>query len=323
MKTDAEVKADKAETEKEGTRRRFARREWLLSGVVVLGLCTAAGLARWLESRRPPADPAAQISEDIYVRPDVARRMSLGFNGLVADWYWLRTLQYVGRKAEAYTGRLQLDDLRPLNLRALGPLLEQTTALDPQFHAAYHYGAVVLSGTDPEAAVRLLKKGIAANPDRWRLHADLGYVYWQQSRFREAGEAYAAGARVAGAPAWLAAMAALMSTKGGSRDAARAIYREMFETTEDGQMKELAYNRLLQLRSLDERDALTRLLEVYRSRLDRCPESWRELAGFLNAAGVPTDAGGAPLDPSGAPYALRAGKCEIDLSERSQILRKY
>src|SRR4030095_12243427 len=115
--------------------------------------------------------------------------MSLAFNGLAADWYWLRSLQYVGRKMDAYKERFSLDDLSPLGVKSLGPLLEHATTLDPQFMAAYEFGAVVLPSIDREAAVRLVEHGIRENPRDWRLYQHLGYIHWQAGRFREASEA--------------------------------------------------------------------------------------------------------------------------------------
>lgn len=259
----------------------------------------------------------------MYVSPGSARRLALGFNGLAADWYWLRALQYIGRKTLAYRGSLQMDDLGPLQLKALAPLLEQATTLDPQFLAAYQYGAIVLPAVDAEAAVRLVEKGIRENPRAWRLHSSLGYIRWQQGRFAEAAEAYAAGGRVEGAPPWMTAMAAQMSAKGGSRETARAIYEVMLRTTDDEQMKLLAFRRLVQLQSLDERDALRRLLSTHRERAGRCAADWRELSAPLRAARLKLDASGTPLDPTGVPYKLLADRCDAELGERSEVLRNY
>ena len=65
--------------------------------VVLTGMVCAAFLVRWIDTLRPPADPKL-IDERLYLDGKTARRMSLGFNGLAADWYWMRSLQYVGRK---------------------------------------------------------------------------------------------------------------------------------------------------------------------------------------------------------------------------------
>jgi tetratricopeptide (TPR) repeat protein len=305
-------------------RRRFASRELLLVALLFVCLGLAAGVARWLELRRPTQYEVSQVSEELYVTPNAAREMSLAFNGLAADWYWLRTLQYVGRKSTAYEGQIQLDDLRALNLKILAPLLDNTTTLDPQFMAAYEYGAVVLPAVDTDAAVKLINKGIAANPDAWRLYSYLGYIYWQQNRFKEASDAYAAGSRVAGAPAWMGALAAQMSVKGGSRETARAIYETMLRTTEDEHARKLAADRLAQLQSLDEMDALRRVLSTYQERTSgRCPATWREVAPAVHAARFRQDASGAPLDPSDVPYKLINDRCDVELDERSTVLHNY
>ncbi|HEX8130222.1 MAG TPA: hypothetical protein VF527_14050 [Pyrinomonadaceae bacterium] len=308
-----------------GRTRRFKPREFALVAIIICGLGVSAALARWLDLRRPPAaEQLAHTSDELYLKPEQARRLSLGFNAMVADWYWMRTLQYVGRKVTAHRGAIQIDDLSALNLKILAPLLENATTLDPQFLAAYEYGAIVLPAVDVESAVKLIRKGIAANPHAWRLHSYLGYIYWQQERFQEASAAYAEAARIPGAPAWLHTMSAQMATKGGSRDTARAIYQNMYQQTNDEQMKKLSLARLVQLQSLDEMDALGGLLEAYRARTGKCPREWREVAPLLvRAARFQMDSYAAPLDPSGAPYVIRQDSCKVELGEKSEIIRKY
>lgn len=306
--------------------RRFKPREFALIAVVICGLGAAAGLTRWFELQRRPllAAQLARTPDELYLKPEQARRLSLGFNALVADWYWMRTLQYVGRKVSAHEGAILIDDLSALNLKILSPLLDNATTLDPRFLAAYEYGAIVLPAVEVEAAVRLIKKGIAANPQAWRLHSYLGYIYWQQNRFQEAGEAYAAGARIPGAPPWMQSMSAQMATKGGSRETARAIYQNMYRQTDDEQMKKLSHARLLQLQSLDEMDALRALLAAHRERAGgACAREWREVAPSLRAARFQMDSYAAPLDPSGVPYRLKREACDAELGEQSEIIRRY
>jgi len=293
----------------------------LLALVLLGGLACVFALSQRLEDLRPAEDPFATY-EEIYVAPDAARRMSLGFNGLVADWYWLRSLQYVGRKMGAHEGRLSLDDLSPLGVRNLGPMLEQATTLDPQFMAAYEFGAIVLPSIDRDAAVRLVEKGIRENPSDWRLRQHLGYIHWQAKRFREAGEAYREGAALPGAPAWMAALAAQVELDGGSRQVARELYARMHDESDDERVRALAAERLLQLQALDERDALQHMVDAFRSRFSRCPAGWREVAAVLRSAGIQTDASGAPRDPTGAPYALDASACRVKLDERTEIRKR-
>jgi tetratricopeptide (TPR) repeat protein len=297
------------------------KRDALLALVVIVGLASCFALARWLDARRPAEDPFLTY-EETYVSPETARRMSLAFNGLAADWYWLRSLQYVGRKIGAYHGGFMLDDMSPLGIRNLGALLEQATTLDPQFTAAYEFGAVVLPSIDRDAAVRLVRKGIRDNPDDWRLYRHLGYIHWQAGRYAEASEAYAAGAALPGAPRWMAAMAAQMTLNGGSREVARETYLRMYEESNDGQVRALAAQRLAQIDSLAERDVIRRALADFRTRAARCPANWREVAPLLRAMRLRLDASGSPLDPTDVPYALDSDACDVRLGERSRIPTK-
>lgn len=317
---DESVAEDFALTKAAAVRRSRARDRWLVV-VIVAGLAASFALSRRLDANRPSEDPFASY-EELYVKPDTVRRMSLAFNGLAADWYWLRSLQYVGRKVDAFKGDFTLDDMKPLGIKSLFPLLDEATTLDPQFMAAYEFGAVVLPSIDRDAAVRLVEKGIRENPNDWRLYQHLGYIHWQAGRFTEASEAYAAGARLPGAAKWMNAMAAQMLAHGGSRDVAREMYRRMYEEAGDEQVRTLALRRLAQIDSFDERDAIRRALADFRARSGRCPTDWREVTQALRAAGLKLDANGAPLDPSGFPYVLDASACDVKLDERSLIPKR-
>jgi tetratricopeptide (TPR) repeat protein len=295
------------------------KRDGLLLLTLLIGLGSVVGLSRWLDSHRPPVDAKVQ-EEQLYLNGATARRISLGFNGLAADWYWMRSLQYVGRKIVEVPGNVPIDSLGQLNLKLLAPLLDAATTLDPQFLEPYQYAAIVLPDIDRAEAIRITKKGIAANPDAWRLHQHLAYIYWQQKDFQAAGEAYDQGSKLPGAPAWMLGMKAKMAVEGGSRDLAREIYQRMYEQAEDSQVKEMARRRLLQLDSLQQTDALGKVLSAVKEKVGRCPASWKEIEPVLRALRVNLDPAGAPLDPSGAAYILRPANCEIVIDiQKSEV----
>lgn len=285
--------------------------------VVVIGITCAALLVRRIDTLRPPEDPNA-IDESLYVNGKTARRISLAFNGLAADWYWMRSLQYVGRKI-INDNDVPLDNLGLLNLKLLAPLLDTATTLDPEFQDPYEYAAIVLPAINVNEAIRITKKGIEANPNAWRLYHHLGYIYWQQHDYEAASEIYGRGAQIAGAPPWMEAMKAKMAADGGSRATAREIYTRMYEGAADEKVRDMARKRLLQLDSMDQRDGLRKLFAAYKARTGKCPNSWKEVEPVFRALRIAVDASGAPLDPSGAPYALRAGACEVDLDSKSEI----
>jgi tetratricopeptide (TPR) repeat protein len=288
--------------------------------VIVFGLSLLVPIGGWLDRHRIKAVD----EESLYVSPSTAKRISLGFGGLVADWYWMRSLQYVGQKVINYNDQhkgnlLQMDDLTSLDLRQLPELLDITTTLDPKFMAAYEYGAMLLPSIDKAEAINLLQKGIASNPEAWRLYHHLGYIYWQGNDFQAAGQIYAKGADLPDAPPWMRAMGARLAAEGGSRETAREIYQRMLEQSDDQQVKEMAAKRLLQLRSIEERDVLRLVISNYKSRAGRCPSSWEELTPFLRATRLRISNSGVPIDPADTPYLLVKDGCDVDLDPGSRV----
>jgi tetratricopeptide (TPR) repeat protein len=291
--------------------------------VIVLGLAEVVLLAHWIDVHRQ--DVNARVTEErLYVDGATAKRLTLAFNGLAADWYWMRSLQYVGGKIvhyeDSHNGRFI--NLSSLDLKLLAPLLRVTTTLDPQFMAPYEYGAIVLPELNRDEAISLLNYGIAENPSSWRLHHYLGYIYWQRKDYAQASDLYAAGAKLPGAPAWMAALSARMKAEGGSRGAAREMYRHLYEDSSDEAVKDMVRKQLMRLDSLDQRDAIRRVLADYRAQSGRCASAWRDIAGALRAARLRIDSTtGAPLDPSDSPYGLIKNGCDVDLGENSKVPR--
>lgn len=292
-----------------------------LAVLIVVGLAGVFALSRWIDGVRPPINTSIE-EEKLYVTGQTAKRMSLGFNGLLADWYWMRSLQYVGRKIIAVPGNVPIDDLSSLDLKLLAPLLDTSTTLDPQFMEPYQYAAVVLPAINVNEAIRITQRGIAANPSAWRLYHQLGYIYWQRGDFMKASEIYGKGAEIPSAPAWMQAMKARMADEGGSRRTAREIYTRMYEHAGDTQVKEMARRRLLQLDSLDQRDIIRKVLASYLTRYNHCPKSWSDIAAALHALRFELDASGAPFDPSGTPYRLVRQGCDVALDSRSEVPTK-
>ena len=293
----------------------------LLLAFIIIGFGLVFMLSDMLEARR--ASAAAFEDEDLYLSSQRIRALSGDFNGLVADWYWINSLQYIGRKIVKAKdeGNLNIKDLRPLNPRQLYPMLDRTTTLDPDYSAAYTFGAIILPAINEEDAIKLTEKGIAENPHEWVLYQHLGYIYWQRGDYPKAAEVYDQGSQIAGAPAFMKQMSAKVRLEGGTRETAREIYRHIFETAEDTQTKELVALRLAQIDSLEERDQIRKVLQDLQQKSGRCARSWAEAAGALRAIKLSSGKGlafsreGIPLDPSGAAYLLvnSEEKCDVEL----------
>jgi hypothetical protein len=113
-----------------------------------------------------------------------------------------------------------------------------------------------------------------------------------------------------------------MKAEGGSRGAAREMYRHLYEDSSDDAVKEMVTKQIMRLDSLDERDVIRRILTDYRAQSGRCASAWRNIAGALHTARLRIDSTtGAPLDPSDSPYSLIKNGCDVDLSEDSKVPR--
>lgn len=304
----------------------FIRSSWLPIAAIIFGFAAIYFLSGFLERTRP-ALPETYADEDLALQGASLKGYSLGFEGLIADWYWMQSLQYLGDKIlKNQNTQINIDNLQPLNPRLLYPYLDNATTLDSHFTSVYEFGATVLPAIDKEKAVKLLEKGIADNPDEWRLYQHLGYIYWRLGNFEKASEIYAAGAKLPDAPKFMQMMTAKMKSEGGSRETARSIYRQMFDEAGDGQIKENAELRLMELDSLDEREQITKALQEFQTKNNRCAGSWREILPLLQIVKLPNgkafrlDKSNNLIDPSDAPYILDRENCRVRLDfEKTRI----
>lgn len=293
--------------------------------VVICGFFIVFLLSGFVEKAKPIL-PESYADEDLTLQGAKLKGFSLGFEGLLADWYWMKSLQYLGDKVLNSKESFSLDNLNSLNPHLLYPYLNNATDLDPKFISVYEYGATVLPAIDKDQAIKLTQKGIDNNPENWRLYQYLGYIYWRLEDYERAAEVYKKGSQIAGAPDFLKMMAAKMKSEGGNRETARTIYQQMFEQAQDEQSKETAQLRLLELDSLDERETVQKVLDNFKSKNNRCVGSLREILPLLQTVKLSDgkdfrlDNSNSLLDPSGAPYLLDKEKCQINLdAEKTKI----
>ncbi|HXQ26502.1 MAG TPA: hypothetical protein VN822_08870 [Candidatus Acidoferrales bacterium] len=268
------------------------RAKWaVIAGVPLLFAAIAALQVRIDAQTRSEAQEKAEV---LLRSGGALKKLSLGYDALLGDIYWTRVVQYYGARAGKDGASFEL----------LWPLLDITTTLDPKLMVAYRFGAIFLSeqGTvganRPDLAVTLLKRGIAANPDQWRLSGDLGFLYyWRLKDYQSAAAAYLEGSTRPGAAPWLKMMAARVLEKGGSLETSRMLWSELYDSTKEPSMRHRAAQMLRGLKTLEDEQSLDDLAEQYQQRFERYPPSTRELrdAGMI---------GGIPVDPDGYPYVF-------------------
>lgn len=285
--------------------------------ITACGFAATTTLDGYLKTVKPEL-PLDYIDADPTFDVAKMRGFTLGLDGLIADWYWMRSLQYLGGKIATKEGFINIEDLREFNLKLLHPYLNSATDLDPQFMAAYSFGAIVLPAVNPEQAIAIAKKGIANNPGEWQLYQHLGYIYWKLKRYTEAAQTYEQGSLVAGAPPFMKMMSAAMKTEGGSRNNARAIYRQMLESTDEN-IQNTAALRLKQIAALDEIEAINNTLVKRKEANGRCVNSLSEIHASLAKITLPDgndfriNTANQLVDPTDAPYLFDAATCTVKL----------
>jgi hypothetical protein len=268
------------------------RAKWTAVAGVPLLLVAIAGLQARIDAQT--RSEAQERSEMLLRSGTAVKKLSLGYDPLLADIYWTRAVQYYGARVGKDGATFDL----------LWPLLDITTTLDPKLVVAYRFGWIFLSeqgavGPDrPDLAVALIKRGIAANPDQWRLNGDLGFLYyWRLKDYPSSAAAYLEGSKKPGAAAWLKMMAARVLEKGGSLETSRMLWSELYESTKEPSIRRRALQMLRGLKTLEDEMHLDDLAEQYRKRFQRYPASTRDLrdAGLI---------GGISVDPDGYPYVF-------------------
>jgi tetratricopeptide (TPR) repeat protein len=285
--------------------------------MMLAGLGVLYPMQRWIDS----TTRRAVISEETlyFSSGETIKKMSFGLHGLLADIYWIRTVQYFGQKLLS-TGRPLSSNTSEIRMGLLAPLLKIVVTLDPGHIRAYRFGAIFLPEHDMPAAIELLEMGIEKNPKQWHLYQDLGYIYWQSGDYARASEYYERGGEIEGAAFWMRDMAGLLKIKGGSRDVARQIYTRYLES-EDPSIRNQAKQRLNQLKMLDELDAINALLAKYKGDTGSCPSSFRMLASRFRVLGLTLNQEMMPVDPDDYPYTLDSSTCTAKQALDSTVPR--
>jgi len=286
----------------------------VLSATLV-AVATGAGIAasaEMLHGREKHFPLAEATDRFLYLRSGrTADRLALTFDSLVADVYWIRTIQHYGRdyKNRDRTGRFEL----------LEPLLDITTTLDPHFLIAYRFGAIFLSLSPPDGparpdqAIALLEKGLAANPTRWQLAHDLAFTHYLYTGDYQAATGWFRKAMaMPGAPGWIGPLAATTAASGGDRAGARKMLAELL-AAEEPYIRRAAERTLAQLDALDRIDEVRTRIDLFRSRTGHDPSGWPEMI----AAGVIP---GPPVDPTGVPFTYDAASKAAAFGPTSPLL---
>jgi len=275
---------------------------WLLGAVLFAGFAGVWQLQKKIDQEKS----AILLEQDqlAFRSGNLVKKLSFEYAPLIGAIYWTRVVQYFGEKHRLHQSNLEL----------LWPLLDITTTLDPHLMPAYRFGSIFLSDSPPrgegrpDLAVKLLERGIKANPEQWRLYQDLGNVYYFDAKdYAKASAAFAEGSKNPDANLWMKVMAAKIAAEGESPETSYFLWMQVYQTTTDPAVKKNAEIHLKLMQVELDLKQINRLADEFEQQTGRRATRIGELlqAGLLK---------GIPRDPEGYPYVLgEGGKAELNL----------
>jgi tetratricopeptide (TPR) repeat protein len=220
-------------------------------------LCIAAALALATAAVHGWMDTSATTESGGLHVPDPrrARLSSLGFEPLVADYYWVQALQLVGGTGGAVE---EYSD-------TIAALIDVVTTLDPWVDHPYRFAALWL--TRDVAAVRrgseFLRRAVAYHPGDWRNRFYLGYNhFFYLEENRRAAEILEPAIGMEGAPTYLGAFVTRLRAEDGNLDTAAFFLKELIRSAPNG------YHRAEYLKAYDEIETERRARYLDRARVE-------------------------------------------------------
>lgn len=213
--------------------------------------------------------PRLNVDYNEYIEPqplssEAARSVSFGATEFVADLYWLSAIQYYGGGTP--NGKY----------RKLAELFHTVTDLAPKFTAAYQAGLIILPGEGfVDEAIKLGEKGKANLPDSWEPPYYTGLVYHIYKKdYVSAAKEFELAASKPGALPITKYMAGIYYNQAEKRETAYAIFKTVYDTNEEGFIKERAGKYLQHLEGIF---VLEEGIRIYQERFKKRPERLNDL----------------------------------------------
>lgn len=212
---------------------------------------------------------------------DAVKAASLGHHTLVADAYWLRTIQY----------RESCDE-REAFPEDLYEMADFVTDLDSQYCLAYFYAGLFLldADGDRDEIVPILRKGSAACEDYWRNPFLLGfYSYMYDEDYEMAANYMEIACERHDGHRLYCNLAARIRAMTGNPELGIELLRQMLGQVDDEQTKTHFQLRIKELISkINERD-INAAIESYRERAGKYPEKIGDIFAGGPVLGVPPE----------------------------------
>jgi tetratricopeptide (TPR) repeat protein len=245
-------------------------------------------------------------------RPEVAKLTSLGFDAVLADFYFIGATHYLGEYKYIHVAYGELYNY-----------IRLVIYLAPDFKSAYRFGGMAIpwntgeKWVNVEQAVDVLERGVQRFPDDWFLSMMLAYDYSAYlHQYKKAGDILTRAARLPQAPAYLADLATRMYATTGDLQSAYEFAQRIMQETPEANVKAAMAQRMREIEVQRGLEILDDALNRFRAQQGRLPASLRELVsgGVLQQL---------PADPLGGEYQYDPGTGVVTSSNLKSRLKVY
>ena len=270
-------------------------------------LIVLAALVPWTGARLDARRAAFTPPDDLVYLPDASRLrpLALGYDNVLADLVWFRTIDYFGAH---YTS----DKTYPW----LASMCELVTDLDPRAKDVYRFAALILpwEAHDPDAAIRLLEKGTRALPRSWSLYYHLGVIHYLfKGDYDAAAGHLTRAAELPKAPPFVARFAAILQTQRQGPQTTIAILEQMRDQATSRETREVVERSLRDAQAAWDIQLIEDAVQKYRAHTGHLPATLAQVvdAGFMRF--VPPDRHGGVYQVDPATGAVRSSRGKVPL----------
>ena len=280
------------------------RRGLLGALLLVASALGAAWASSRIETQRGSADAGAQV---LYLPSgEYLKAISLGYPEVLADAVYIWSIQYYGHYERA-------DRFRYLEHVYANVIAE----LDPRYIDPYLIGAMIMSveANDAEMALRLLDKGIAANPEEWILPFDAGFLCYDRLHdYPRAARYFETALRMPQVPGAVRRLHAEMYNKMGDKRASLEYWSEVAREADSDYVRNVSSMHVHDLKIEVDLETLRAAVAAWRLRDGSLPPDLQALARARLIATL-------PFDPEGAAYLYDPRTGAVSCASRFRLRR--
>jgi len=232
--------------------------------------------------------------------------VSLNYNNLAADYYWLRSISHFGTAK-----------MHELSYPNLGAFLERVVHLDPYFESGYFLAGTALTIGEKaqlNKAIELLEFGRDYCPNDFRIPYLLGFIqYFYERDYAEAARSLGQAAQLPGCPRHIGKFATRLAAESAQPEIGLALVTELLETITDENLRKVYLERRSLLQLEVGLKQLQHYIQLYETMNDKKPQRLQDLIGPGLLGQVPSK------DPLGGEYLIDGNGNAATTSEAKRL----